>query len=87
MGKRIRELRTLKQLSQEGLAEACGLSWHFISALERGKKAATVESLLKISSSLDVTLSELFLGVAGPPAREAKRLATALAGKPTRFSG
>ena len=81
LGARVRELRDKREFTQEVLAEAAGITWHYVSAIERGTKAATVETLVAISAALGVTLSELVLGVDGPVPRETRRLATALAGR------
>lgn len=60
IGKRIRNYRTAKKLSQEKLAELAGCHPTYIGQLERGEKNATLESILKIASALDVPLSRLF---------------------------
>lgn len=60
IGQRIRSYRTAKGLSQEKLAELSGCHNTYIGQLERGEKNATVESIEKISSALNVSLSELF---------------------------
>lgn len=52
-----------------------------VSSLERARKGATTETLAKLAAALDVTLSELFVGVDRPLPREAKRFETALAGQ------
>ena len=65
LGQRIRNYRTTRGLSQEKLAELSGCHPTYIGQLERGEKNATVESIEKISSALNVPLSTLFeqLGV------------------------
>ena len=60
IGQRIRNYRTQKGLSQEKLAELAGCHPTYIGQLERGEKNATLESVEKIASALDVSLSELF---------------------------
>jgi transcriptional regulator with XRE-family HTH domain len=74
-------LRQARDLTQEQLGEKVGISWHFVSSIERARKGAPVETLAKLAAALDVTLSELFLGVDKPLPKETKRLETALAGK------
>lgn len=81
LGARLRELRDARGLTQEQLGEKAGISWHFVSSIERGRKGATTDTLAKLAALLDVTLSELFLGVDKPLPKETKRLETALAGK------
>lgn len=67
IGQRIRNYRTQKGLSQEKLAELAGCHPTYIGQLERGEKNATLESLEKIASAMDISLSELFdkLGKSG----------------------
>lgn len=67
IGKRIRNYRTQKGLSQEKLAELAGCHPTYIGQLERGEKNATLESVEKIASAMDISLSELFdkLGKSG----------------------
>ena len=60
IGKRIRNYRTAQGLSQERLAELSGTHHTYIGQIERGEKNATVESIEKISSALNLPLSELF---------------------------
>ena len=67
IGQRIRNYRTQKGLSQEKLAELAGCHPTYIGQLERGEKNATLESVEKIASAIDISLSELFdkLGKSG----------------------
>lgn len=60
IGQRIRNYRTSAGLSQEKLAELSGCHPTYIGQLERGEKNATVESIEKIASALNVSLSKLF---------------------------
>jgi transcriptional regulator with XRE-family HTH domain len=82
LGRRIRELRVEQDLTQEELAVRATITWHYVSAIERGTKAATVETLTAIAAALDLSLSELFLGVDRPQPSDVRRIATALAGQP-----
>ena len=74
IGQRIRNYRTQKGLSQEKLAELAGCHPTYIGQLERGEKNATLESVEKIASAMDISLSELFdkLGKSGGNNIEAK---------------
>lgn len=67
IGQRIRNYRAQKGLSQEKLAELAGCHPTYIGQLERGEKNATLESVEKIASAMDISLSELFdkLGKSG----------------------
>ena len=59
-GQRIRSYRLRKKLSQEELAERCGLHPTYIGQVERGEKNATIESISRIADGLGISLSTLF---------------------------
>lgn len=58
-GKRVRHYRTSRKISQEKLAELCGLHPTYIGQIERGEKNCTLETADKISKGLNVPLDEL----------------------------
>ncbi len=60
IGKRIRNYRIKQNLSQEKLAELAGCHPTYIGQIERGEKNATIESIEKITKSLNIPLSRLF---------------------------
>ncbi len=60
VGQRIRAHRTARGWSQEKLAELAGCHHTYIGQVERGEKNATLESLDKIATALQLPLSELF---------------------------
>lgn len=60
IGRRIRSYRLQNKLSQEELAEKCGLHPTYIGQIERGEKNATIESISKITAGLSVPLGKLF---------------------------
>lgn len=60
LGQRIRFYRKKMKLSQEQFAEMCDLHPTYIGQIERGEKNATIESIYKISSALNVSLEDLF---------------------------
>ena len=60
IGKKIKELRVAKGLTQEQLAELAGVSLQHIGEIERGQGNPTLNSLVKLSDALDISLSELF---------------------------
>lgn len=60
IGLRIRNYRTQKGISQDKLAELSGCHPTYIGQLERGEKNATIESISKISTALQIPLSTLF---------------------------
>ena len=59
-GKRIKELRERKQLTQEKLAEKIGLDLQTISRIETGYYFTSFENLEKLANALDVTIADLF---------------------------
>ena len=65
IGQRIRNYRTAAGLSQEKLAELSGYHPTYIGQLERGEKNATIESIEKIASALNISLSKLFEQLGG----------------------
>ena len=61
MAYRIREIRMLRKLTQEELAELSGVSRVTISQLESGDgKNTTSKTLLKLADALDVPVDTLF---------------------------
>ena len=65
VGQRIRNYRTQLGFSQEKLAELAGCHPTYIGQIERGEKNATLESIEKVASSLNVSLSKLFENLGG----------------------
>ena len=64
MGYRIKEYRVKRNMSQEELAELSGVSRATISKLETKDNAkATTDTLCKLAAALNVSISEIFLGV------------------------
>ena len=57
---RIRNYRTARGLSQEKLAELSGVHHTYVGQVERGEKNATIESIEKIATALNISLSTLF---------------------------
>ena len=60
LGKRLRELRRLRHLTQAQLAEKTGLSDNFIGAIERGIRSPKLKTLAKIAGVLGVEVDDLF---------------------------
>jgi transcriptional regulator with XRE-family HTH domain len=60
IGRRIRELRKEKGLSQEALAEAASIDRSYLGGIERGEHNFNVINLIKIASSLDADVGEFF---------------------------
>lgn len=63
LGERIKKVRKEKHLTQEVLAELCELSTAHIGHIERGTRALSIESLVTISSVLNVSTDYLLLNI------------------------
>ena len=59
-GEKLKELRVLKGLTQEELADRCELSKGFISQIERDLTSPSIATLSDILQSLGSTLGEFF---------------------------
>lgn len=59
VGRRVRDARMRKNISQEKLAELAGTSLTSISRLETGKSMVSLEKLALLADVLDVGLEEL----------------------------
>ncbi len=59
-GKRLREIREQRRMTQERFAEALDLSVDFLSLIERGRNAPSFETLDKIAKRLRMSVSDLF---------------------------
>ncbi|MGI6721777.1 MAG: helix-turn-helix domain-containing protein [Anaerovoracaceae bacterium] len=62
LGKRVREKRKEQHFSQEELAFEAGISNTYISNIETGRKKASLETLVAISTVFEITLDELLSG-------------------------
>lgn len=58
-GKKVRSIRKELQLSQDELADLCGLHRTYIGAVERGERNITLLNAKKIADALQVSLSTL----------------------------
>jgi transcriptional regulator with XRE-family HTH domain len=58
-GRRLRELRQSRELTQEALAEAADLSGNYISDLELGLKVPSLTIIVRLSQALDVAAADL----------------------------
>lgn len=62
-GKRIRELRTEANLSQEKFAALIGMDRTYYSSVESGRRNISIQNIQKIANGFDVTISDLFLNI------------------------
>ena len=60
IGKRIREARQVRKLSQEQLGEKLGVSFQAVSSWETGKFIPDSEHLTSLAKALDISLDALF---------------------------
>lgn len=63
IGKRIRDLRISKGVSQSQLALMTHMTKSYMSEIEAGKKNLTLRTLQKITTSLGITLEDVFRGM------------------------
>lgn len=54
MKEKLIELRKLANLTQEEFANKVGCSFQHISAMERGKSAVTIKTLVKFAQKLNI---------------------------------
>ncbi len=59
-GQAVRKIRFEQGISQEELADRCGLHRTYISDVELGKRNLSLENIERIAISLNKTLSEFF---------------------------
>lgn len=59
-GKRVRELRLARNLSQEGLAFKARMHRTYMGGIERGERNPSLKNIAAIADALGVTLPELF---------------------------
>lgn len=59
-GQAVRKVRREQGISQEELAERCGLHRTYISDVELGKRNVSLENIERIAISLNRSLVELF---------------------------
>jgi len=64
-GRRVRELRRQRGLSQEKLGFEANLDRTYISGIERGVRNVSLKNISILSDALGVSLEELFGGVEG----------------------
>ncbi|RAK10362.1 DNA-binding XRE family transcriptional regulator [Halanaerobium saccharolyticum] len=61
IGKKIKEYRKIKDLTQENLGEKAGLHYTYIGQVERGEKEPSLKSLLNIADALDIGVDKLLI--------------------------
>lgn len=60
IGARVKEIRTKRRITQDQLSERMEINPKYLSSIERGKENPTLNTLIKLSQSLEVKLDEIF---------------------------
>ncbi len=60
-GALVRQVRLQKGLSQERLAELCGLHRNYIGAVERAERTPSIVAADRIARALGTTLGSMFI--------------------------
>lgn len=59
LGRRLQECRQSRKVTQREMANACGLSKNYISAMERGINKCSAQTLITYANKLNMSLDEL----------------------------
>ena len=62
-GRRLRQLRLRRKLSQEELAYRVGMDVSFLSELENGRKEPCLRKIKELAQGLDITVSSMMRGL------------------------
>lgn len=60
-GKKVKELRKQKGLSQEALALLCDLDRSYIGGVKRGERNISLINIYKITLALNINIKDFFL--------------------------
>lgn len=60
IGKRIKELRAQRQISQEELAARADIDRTYVNSVENGKRNISIINIEKIASALGVSIQDFF---------------------------
>lgn len=60
-GKRVREIRKKKGLSQEAFADLAGVDRSYMGQIERGEQNLSLIKIYQIATILEVEIVELFI--------------------------
>lgn len=63
VGMTVRRFREVLQISQEELADRCGLHRTYIGSVERGERNISLDNIVRLAKSLDVSASQLLEGL------------------------
>lgn len=62
IGKRVKEIREQKFMTQVELAEHCRTTAQYLSQIEHGKKQPSLQTLVGIAETLEISMDELLGG-------------------------
>lgn len=62
IGRRVREVRSERGISQQELAARCKTSAQYLSQIENGRKQASLQVLVAVAEVLEISLNELLTG-------------------------
>ncbi|MCB0744689.1 MAG: helix-turn-helix transcriptional regulator [Ignavibacteriae bacterium] len=60
LGKRIKELRDVANMSQKDLSYAADLDRSYIASVENGQRNVSIVNIEKIANALNITLKKFF---------------------------
>jgi len=63
LGSTLRTLRQSRGLSQEALADRCGLHRTYVGSVERGERNVSLLTLSRLARALDVEVADLVIGL------------------------
>jgi transcriptional regulator with XRE-family HTH domain len=66
LAQNVRAYRRAKKLSQEDLADLCGLHRTYVGSIERSERNVTISSLEVVAKALGVSVPELLTGKPKP---------------------
>lgn len=66
IGKNVKRIRLIRELSQETLSEKLDKSINFVSLLENGKTGFSVQTIIDLCSVLEIDANFIFDGVISP---------------------
>ena len=61
-GERLRNRRNLLSFTQEDVAEKIGISLRFYQMIERGEKSVSLDTLIRLSRTLTISIDYLLFG-------------------------
>lgn len=69
LGLRVKELRSKRSVTQEELAERCGMFRTYMSRIESGLANPTLTVLHTLAAALEVPIGDLFIPAVSKPQR------------------